>query len=205
MNSDLLKFLNPLRDNTEYYTNGSQMIPNTGKFRIERENSESFWTLYQDLLFKLKDEFMAGLNERPKTFMPVLGDIDIALPYTDSEEDEKKLSTPLYNKKHVLKIVNIYIDVLKHVLDKYDHHHFYCFVLEKPAYRIEVNHKEYIKSGFHLHFPYTFITKFDHENHLLPRIKKNVNKDMTFKSLGFEKSGDLIDTGYELEVADNEY
>ena len=190
MNSDLLKFLNPLRDNTEYYTNGSQMIPNTGKFRIERENSESFWTLYQDLLFKLKDEFMAGLNERPKTFMPVLGDIDIALPYTDSEEDEKKLSTPLYNKKHVLKIVNIYIDVLKHVLDKYDHHHFYCFVLEKPTPYIS-GHR--IKHGFHIHFPFLFLSNIDQDMHIIPRVRERVETEKVFEDIGILHSSDTID------------
>ena len=94
MNSDLVKFLNPLRVITsEYYTNGCQMVPNTGKFKIERNNLEEFWELYQDLLFNLKDEFMAGMNERPSEFMPVLGDIDIALPYSD---DEDMLNTPLY-------------------------------------------------------------------------------------------------------------
>ena len=190
MNSDLLKFLNPLRDNTEYYTNGSQMIPNTGKFRIERENSESFWTLYQDLLFKLNDEFMAGLNERPKTFMPVLGDIDIALPYTDSEEDEKKLSTPLYNKNHVLKIVNIYIDVLKHVLDKYDHHHFYCFVLEKPTPYIS-GHR--IKHGFHIHFPFLFLSNIDQDMHIIPRVRERVETEKIFEDIGILHSADTID------------
>ena len=103
MNNDLLKFLNPLRDNTEFYTNGSQMIPNTGKFKIERDSTEEFWSTYQDLLQENGDEFMAGLNERPKDFMPVLGDIDIALEYDD---DEEKLTKPLYTTHHVKQIIN---------------------------------------------------------------------------------------------------
>ncbi len=190
MNSDLLKFLNPLRDNTEYYTNGSQMIPNTGKFKIERENSEAFWTLYQDLLFKSGDEFMAGLNERPKTFMPVLGDIDIALPYNDDEEDEKKLSAPLYTQKHIFKIVSIYIDILKNVLEKYDHHHFYCFVLEKPTPYIS-GHR--IKHGFHIHFPFMFVSNIDQDMHIIPRVRERVENEKVFEDIGILHSSDTID------------
>ena len=80
MNTDLVKFLSTLKveGSDQYYTNGCQMLPNTGKYKIERNNLEEFWELYQDLLFSLKDDFMAGINERPSEFMPILGDIDIA-------------------------------------------------------------------------------------------------------------------------------
>jgi hypothetical protein len=149
MNNDLVKFLNPLRDTTEFYTNGSQMLPNTGKFKIERSNLEEFWELYQDLLFKLGDEFMAGLNERPKEFMPILGDIDIALPYDD---DETLLNKPLYTQHHVKQVISIYLDIIKSVLPgDYSNEHLYCFLLEKPKPYVS---GERIKHGFHIHFPF---------------------------------------------------
>jgi hypothetical protein len=131
------------------------------------------------------------LAEKPQTFIPILVDIDIKIEYTESNDVNR-----LYTDYQLENIVRNYQDVLKTILHECKNEHLYCFVLEKPVYRIEANGKEYTKGGFHLHFPYTFITKFDHENHLLPRVKKNVNKDQTFKSLGFEKSGDLIDNGY---------
>jgi hypothetical protein len=70
------------------------MVPNTGKFKIERNNLEEFWELYQDLLFTLNNEFMAGINERPSEFMPVLGDIDIAIPYNEDEDVLKQHLKP---------------------------------------------------------------------------------------------------------------
>jgi P4 family phage/plasmid primase-like protien len=188
MNNDLLKFLNPLRDNTEFYTNGSQMIPNTGKFKIERDSTEEFWSTYQDLLQEHGDEFMAGLNERPKDFMPVLGDIDIALEYDD---DEEKLTKPLYTTHHVKQIVNIYIDVVKHVIkNDYDPAHLVCFLLEKPTPYIS-GHR--IKHGFHIHFPFIFMSNIDQDMHVIPRIRERVQNEKIFEDIGIVNSGDTID------------
>ena len=189
MNSDLVKFLNPLRVITsEYYTNGCQMVPNTGKFKIERNNLEEFWELYQDLLFTLKNEFMAGMNERPSEFMPVLGDIDIALPYSD---DEDMLNNPLYHYRHVKEIISIYIDVLKSVLpNDYDPEHLYCFLLEKPKPYIS---GERIKHGFHIHFPFLFMSNIDQDMHVIPRVRRRVEEEKLFEDIGILHSEDVID------------
>ena len=190
MNSDLVKFITPLRITTsDYYTNGCQMVPNTGKFKIERNNLEEFWELYQDLLFTLKDEFMAGINERPSEFMPVLGDIDIAIPY---DEDEDMLNHPLYDyHRHVKKIVSIYIDVVKSVLPiDYDPEHLYCFLLEKPKPYVS---GERIKHGFHLHFPFLFMSNIDQDMHIIPRIRKRVADEKIFEDIGILHSEDTID------------
>jgi len=189
MNSDLVKFLNSYRVITsEYYTNGCQMVPNTGKFKIERNNLEEFWDIYQELLFKLKDDFMAGMNERPSEFMPVLGDIDIALPYSD---DEEMLNTPLYHYRHVKEIISIYIDVLKSVLpNDYDPEHFYCFLLEKPRPYIS---GERIKHGFHIHFPFLFMSNIDQDMHVIPRVRRRVQEEKLFEDIGILNSEDVID------------
>ena len=190
MNSDLVKFITPLRITTsDYYTNGCQMVPNTGKFKIERNNLEEFWELYQDLLFNLNNDFMAGINERPSEFMPVLGDIDIAIPYN---EDEDVLKQPLYDyHRHVKKIVSIYIDVVKSVLPiDYDPEHLYCFLLEKPMPYVS---GERIKHGFHLHFPFLFMSNIDQDMHIIPRIRKRVEDEKIFEDIGILNSGDVID------------
>jgi P4 family phage/plasmid primase-like protien len=188
MNNDLVKFLNPLRDTTEFYTNGSQMLPNTGKFKIERSNLEEFWELYQDLLFKLGDEFMAGLNERPKEFMPILGDIDIALPYDD---DETLLNKPLYTQHHVKQVISIYLDIIKSVLPgDYSNEHLYCFLLEKPKPYVS---GERIKHGFHIHFPFLFMSNIDQDMHVIPRVRRRVEDEKIFEDIGILHSGDVID------------
>ena len=173
----------------DYHTHVSMVHPK-GKFQISKHVTESFWHAYcTDIFNDEKTEY--GLAEKPQSFIPVLVDIDIKVEFTEDKD-----VTCLYTEYQLENIVRNYQDVLKNILLECKSENLYCFVLEKPAYKVEAGGKEYLKSGLHLQFPYTFLTKNDHENHLLPRVRKQVNKDQTFKSLGFEKSGDLIDACY---------
>ena len=85
MDSTLVNYLQAFRDGSEFYTHISQLIPNTGKFRIERKNSENFWKLYCDLLEKKGDTFISGLSERPREYVPILADIDISIDYVSAD------------------------------------------------------------------------------------------------------------------------
>lgn len=187
--TSLIQLLENNRVTGDYHTHVSMIHPK-GKFQISKHISESFWTNYCNDIFN-EEKVNYGLAEKPQSFIPVLVDVDIKLEYTEDKDSVK-----LYTEYQLENIVRNYQDVLKNILLDCKSENLYCFVLEKPSYKVENNGKIYAKNGFHLHFPYTFLNKNDHENHLLPRVKKNVNKDMTFKSIGFEKSGDLIDACY---------
>ena len=197
------KILEENRVTGDYHTHVSMIHPK-GKFQISKHITESFWHAYCTEIFEkynedekddsseIKQEFEFGIAEKPQTYIPVLVDVDIKVPFTEDKD-----VTRLYTDHQLENIVRNYQDVLKNIIYDCKPEHLHCAVLEKPAYRKERSDGELIISnGFHLHFYNTFITKNDHENHLLPRVKKSVNKDMTFASLGFEKSGDLIDTCY---------
>ena len=184
-----IKILENNRVTGDYHTHVSMIHPK-GKFQISKHVSESFWNSYCDSIYE--DEKMEyGIAEKPQTYIPILVDVDIKLEYTEDKDVNK-----LYTDYQVENVIRNYQDVLKTILNECKPENLYFFLLEKPAYKIVVNDKEYIKQGFHLHAPYTFLTKQDHETHLLPRVKKNIDKDMTFKSIGFEKSGDLVDRSY---------
>src|SRR5690606_28218150 len=71
-----------------------------------------------------------------------------------------------------------------------------CFVLEKPHYFVNVNGTQYVKNGFHLHFPYIFLDKKDHQVFLLPHILERVKESKIFYNLGIEDSSTLIDKQY---------
>jgi len=187
--SNIIKILENNRVTGEYHTHVSMIHPK-GKFQISKHISESFWETYCDAIYE-EEKIDYGIAEKPQTYIPVLVDIDIKLEYTEDKDVNK-----LYTDYQVENVIRNYQDVLKTILNDCKPEHLYFFLLEKPAYRIVVNDKEYIKHGFHLHAPYTFLTKHDHETHLLPRVKKNIDKDMTFKTLGFEKSGELVDKSY---------
>jgi len=191
--SGVIEFLENNRVTGDYHTHVSMVHPK-GKFQISKHISESFWHNYCSSVFneeKTEKETEFGIAEKPQSYLPVLVDLDIKVPFTEDKD-----VTRLYTDYQLENIVRNYQDVLKTIVNDIKPEHLYCFVLEKPAYRVKAGENEYTKNGFHLHFAWTFVNKNDHEMHLLPRVKKNVNKDMTFKSLGFEKSGDLIDAGY---------
>jgi P4 family phage/plasmid primase-like protien len=189
MDNTLSNYLKKFKDDTEFYTHVSQMRPYTGKFRIERKDKEEFWKIYCDNLYKNKDNFFSGLSERPLSYIPVLVDIDIAIDYDEEKYDEHNLEH-FYKPSQIRHLVNIYIDVLKYIIPDYKREDMVCFVLEKSKPYVSGCR---IKNGFHLHFPFIFMSNVDQDIHLIPRVVKRVDEEEVFESLGVEKSSDYID------------
>ena len=175
--------------NGDYHTHVSMVQP-MGKFQITRSNMESFWEAYCGSIID-DEKACYGIAEKMQTYLPVLADIDIKLPFKE-QQDAKRL----YTECQLESVVRDYQEVLKSVIDNCQPHHLICFVLEKNAYRITSGDSEFIKNGFHLHFPYTFLAKKDHEAHVLPRVKRLLDKSRIFQSLGIEKAGELVDACY---------
>ncbi len=186
MTTELYGFLNSYKDQTEFYTHVSQMSPMLGKFRIERKESEKFWELYCNLLWEKKSDFLSGMSERPRQYVPVLADIDIAIEYNEDEPLKEKY----YTDKQVKAVIDIYFDVLKYIIPEYDKNDMICFLLEKPRAYVSGYR---IKNGFHLHFPFIFMSNIDQDMHLIPRIIKRVEEEKIFENLGITHSGEVID------------
>jgi P4 family phage/plasmid primase-like protien len=173
------------------------MVQPLGKFQISRDNMENFWNIYcSDIKEntdndRKEDVLCYGIAEKLQTYLPVLVDVDIKVKFSEDND-----TTKLYSEYQLESVVRDYQEVLKNIIDKCKPSHLICFVLEKPAYKITSGDNEYIKNGFHLHFPYTFLSKNDHEAHLLPRVKKLLDKSKVFQSVGFDKAGDLVDASY---------
>jgi P4 family phage/plasmid primase-like protien len=191
---DVSQILENTRVFSDYYTHVSMIQP-LGKFQINRDIIETFWDKYCTDVFEdendEKDSKKYGVGELVQSYIPVLVDIDIKIKFTEEKDVER-----LYTEYQLESVVRDYQEVLKTILSDCKPENLYCFVLEKPAYKVTSSQTEYIKSGFHLHFPYTFLSRNDHEAHLIPRAKKMVNKSKIFSNLGFENSGDLIDACY---------
>lgn len=185
----ILEILENTKVNGDYHTHVSMVKP-MGKFQINKNIMENFWEKYSTSI--IDDEKCAlGIAEKVQSFIPILVDVDIKLPYTE-DKDVKSL----YTEYQLESVVRDYQEVLRNIIHNYEPTHSICFVLEKPSYKITSGDNEYIKNGFHLHFPYTFLSKSDHEAHLIPRVKKLLDKGKVFQNLGFQNSGDLVDTSY---------
>lgn len=158
-----------------------------GKHQFSRQQLDEFWDVYCDLLYKNPNAIL-GVAENPQNYIPVVVDIDIRKEF----EGEKKL----YENEHIRELVQIYQSILRNILDICTDKHLVCLVLEKESYIVEKGKNKYIKNGFHLHFPYIFLSKVEHEVQLLPRVKETVKELEVFKDLGFEDSSKLIDEAY---------
>jgi hypothetical protein len=179
------------RDEEKKHNFSSQLKEQTGLFCIPGEKIEDFWNLYCEQLEKLNTNFITGMCERPRDYMPVLGDIDIKF---FDEECIIDTSKHFYNEKHVQHVVSIYQDVLKYLVKGYTSENLLCFVLEKTKpYREETK----VKNGFHLHFPFLYLSKLDISANLFERIKQRMEEEKVFADIGIEHSGEVVDRGME--------
>ena len=168
-------------------------VPVLGKYTIEMDETyELFWTEYCKAIKKLDDP-MIGIYENSKYHRPILVDIDIKIDENELDEDYV-IGEPLYSDKQLLKTIEIYQKVLSDIIEDVNDEHLICFVLKKDPYiKPDGNGKRWVKNGFHLHFPYVFMSVEDISNIVLPRVKKLADDMKIFASLGVEKSGDMID------------
>jgi len=137
---------------------------------------------------------LCGVAEKPQPYLPVLVDVDIARKMSDDEDRDSPV--PIYNENHVKKLVEIYQNVLRQILDECSEEDLHCVFLKKDPYVSMRKDSYYTKHGFHLHFPYIFLNRVEHEAHLIPRIKDQVGKNKIFEDVGFVDSASLIDTSY---------
>ena len=176
MEQRIWKVLKGHRSDNVYLTHVS-LFGNKGKFCISRNNQETFWETY---CTTLQDDpnMLCGVAEKPQPYLPVLVDVDIARKMSDDEDRDSPV--PIYNENHVKKLVEIYQNVLRQILDDCSEEDLHCVFLKKDPYISMRKDSYYTKHGFHLHFPYIFLNRVEHEAHLIPRIKDQVGKKQNF-------------------------
>lgn len=196
------EILHQARTTGNHYTHVSMVHPN-GSFNIHRQLIEDFWAAYcEDVTRDLhhnaeqdeKDQPVYGIAEKAGMIMPVLVDVDIKLPFTEDMDVRH-----LYSEDELKQVVEVYQSALATIIKgnvaEAKPQLLRCFVLEKPAYRVTSGDHEFIKSGFHLHFPYTFLQRQDHEMFLLPSVMEKMSFRKVFHHLGIEPKK-LIDASY---------
>lgn len=182
MDADLRQFIRSRRSTSNNYTHVSLIEPK-GRYSISRHDFGKLWDLYCDKVQKSfneeeKDEnaaFISGLAEKPQKYIPVMSDVDIKVKFNG-----QKLDRHIYSNKQLKSIVSIYQKVLKEVIYNCTDKHLQCLVLEKPPY---MKSKDVVSSGFHLHFPFTFMDKVAQEIHVNSRVKKYVEQERVFDDL----------------------
>lgn len=187
MDQSLQKILRKYYVDGVFHTHVSLIQPK-GRYQFNREGLEEFWEIYSKVLSENKDPIM-GIAEKPQPCMPVLADVDIKIKSTPDDSFGEKL----YSQEQVTQVIQVYQSVLRKVVDGCTDQQLMCVLLEKDMYTITKNDITYIKHGFHLHFPWMFLSRVDQEVHLIPRVQEMLNDMKTFANFGVENSGDMID------------
>ena len=200
--SPVHEILQQSRTTGNHFTHVSMVHPN-GTFNIHRQLIEDFWSAYCDeieqqhstaMIEDEKDPIVYGIAEKAGMIMPVLVDLDIKLPFTEDMDVRH-----LYSEDELKQVVELYQTALSSIIKgnvaEEKPHLLRCFVLEKPAYRVVSGDHEFIKSGFHLHFPYTFLQRDHHEMHLLPYVMEKMGFRKIFHHLGIDPKK-LVDPSY---------
>ncbi len=179
--SELDNFLSKCKTRNTHYSFVS--LDPTGKYCISNAQKYEFWKLYNIELNKGKIYTMA---EKPQPILPILGDID--LKFKDIRFDKH---IKLYNDNHIKQIVKIYQDVIKNVVANYTEDNLICVVLERPVYQTDDG--KYVKNGFHLHFPYSYMNNEEQEGYIIPRIIKKVEELGIFNDMKYKPESSIID------------
>jgi P4 family phage/plasmid primase-like protien len=200
MHPELSKFLmKHYVQSIEEFTHSTQVAP-IGKFNLSGSHLDSFYELYCRLLSEEGDNFIAGVAEKPKKYMPILVDVDIKLSYDEEEWDEKRASTHIYYEHHITKLIHIYNTIIRYCLqsskdplNQLEDRRLTCFVLEKTKPYID-KEKGTIKSGFHLHYPFVYFSKTDQEVHIEPLVLEEIARSHLMDDIGINAT-EVFDVG----------
>jgi P4 family phage/plasmid primase-like protien len=202
MNRELRSLLKPcIVSGSTGYTHSSQFQPDVNNYSITNDNLIQFNKLYCSLVHG-SPNFMAGIGEHPhELYGPLLCDFDIKVKITDGLDGFKMENGQyrhLYTKQQQDKVIETFKNAILEVAEGVEHHHLACFVLEKT---VPYNDGDFLKSGFHLHWPFFFMRNSDLEIHITTRVKDRLSKMKTLfdnldhLDLQHNGAGDFIDIG----------
>lgn len=144
----------------------TSLFPELGSYYLESDrNTAQFMETYCDAIWNGEQ---VGICERLIGGFPILADIDL-------KQEAVTGAARLYTEEQLEKVVGIYMDLLEKVLPESEPRDRVCFVLEKKPYLLEAQSKMTVKHGFHLHFPYIFLRKEDHDLHIMATVQPLVN------------------------------
>lgn len=173
-----------------FYSHVSLLKPK-GKYLFNHDIMDNFWSIYSNTVIKNNFELNIGIAEKPQTYLPVIVDVDLKVQTQKESISEEKLYTNFQ--------LNILIKTFQCVLSQYvkdlSNTDLTCILLEKPFYTKKYGFNIYKKNGFHLHFPYIFLSKDDQKIFIFSQVKKYLllkQKDL-FKNIGIEDASTIID------------
>jgi P4 family phage/plasmid primase-like protien len=150
----------------EFFFTHVSLIHPRGKYSLGRSVLSRFWTLYSKVI--QANEVALGLAESPQPYSAVIVDVDLKF-FIEFDPPAGNI----YPQSFIDALIRIYQDVLREVVRDISEIQLHCVVLEKPKYRSS-DHEQHYKNGFHLHFPWIFLSRVDQEIVILPRVRQRM-------------------------------
>jgi len=189
-----------INDDVGYCSHVSMYNPVSSRYCLSNRNIDELFDNYCAYLAQ-GNEGKMGIAEYPKSYAPFMIDIDIKIPYSSLTVEQSEILARgdvlhLYERKHVLQVVDIAQNILMDVVDKLHTYQLNVCVLEKGAYVVmgDETKPDVVKSGFHLHFHEIFLRNYEIQQFIDPKMKELLDDYEVFSDLGFEKSADVYDS-----------
>ena len=174
-----------------FHTHVSLLQPK-GRFQFGRKDMDILWDIYcSRLQSNDTNKNAVGIAEKAQHYLPLLADVDLKVK--DNVLENISMSEHIYTTEQLCQVIQVYQSVLRNTLDGCKDENLMCVVLEKTAYFIGTDENCYIKNGFHLHFPFTFVSKVDQEVHIIPRVQQLLTELNVFEDFEIKDSGSVID------------
>ena len=178
MNTNILSFIEKFKNTERDICNFVCCYKPFGSYYFDTTKFDEFLTLYCDVLYQ-NSETLLHIAEIPKQFSMFVIDIDFKKEIKeDTKETLKEEIKHIYSDIHIKTFIKLCQDILKKTIIGYNDKKGSCVFLEKPAYK----KGKYIKSGFHIVFPYIFVKKTDLDFYIYPFSKKERLKYLSLKT-----------------------
>ena len=178
--TEILNLLHSKRTTDKKWKTHVSMVNPKGAFTLGRLNTETFMDYFSNL--SMSERGRLGIAEVPGDFLPVLADIDLKKEQCEVMASVQNHNDPgvkryLYSTEELLSVVSIYQSILRETVEC-DESRLICLVLEKPWYSEVRGDTTYVKNGFHLHFPFLFLSRVDINVHILPRVRERISMEI---------------------------
>jgi len=150
-------------DATSYYTHVSLVKPR-GRFQIEQEELELFWTAYN---LARQTNVPIGMAEVTQQYTGAVFDIDLS---REVPADEPCSLVPLYMPEDVESTLTCITNTLRADLQVANEHVLTAVVLEKAGYMSGTRYK----NGYHIQYPFLFVEKKWFGEVLLPKLAAQI-------------------------------
>jgi P4 family phage/plasmid primase-like protien len=146
------------------------LAPNSRyKLNVKSENWNEFMLAYCDSV--ATSEFQS-LAEKPGAVTQLVVDVDIKRTIPLHEAPLARLHT----HEDVMSVIQMYQYALSEVCEELDDHHLICAHMEKDMYvKSETPTSKTYSHGFHLHFPFVYMSVENHERVLFPIVQRNLS------------------------------